>query len=370
VNTDRWPVNDIDEQDRAEEGIALCLSGGGYRAMLFHLGALWRLNSAGLLPKLQRISSVSGGSITAGKLGICWSRLGFGDSGMAAAFGDEVVRPIMEQADRTIDASSILGGVLFPGPIGDHLADHLRDSLFGKATLQDLPLEPRFVINATSLQSGDLVRFSRPYIWDYQVGKINEPTTAIAVAVAASAAFPPFLSPVRLTVAGKIAAGSVRPELDALRREMVLTDGGVYDNLGLETAFKRYRTLLVSDAGGRFALEADPADDWLRQSYRVSMVVDHQVRSLRKRQLIGAFRDSVRSGTYWGINGAVQSYDLADPLDFSVGQAAELAATPTRLAALPEVTKRGLVNWGYVIADTALRKWFDPGLPRPTALPF
>ena len=30
-------------------GIALCLSGGGYRAMVFHLGALWRLNELGLL---------------------------------------------------------------------------------------------------------------------------------------------------------------------------------------------------------------------------------------------------------------------------------------------------------------------------------
>ncbi len=25
-----------------EPGIALCLSGGGYRAMVFHVGALWR----------------------------------------------------------------------------------------------------------------------------------------------------------------------------------------------------------------------------------------------------------------------------------------------------------------------------------------
>ena len=44
-----------------EEGLALCLSGGGYRAMLFHLGTLWRLNELGYLPKLDRISSVSGG---------------------------------------------------------------------------------------------------------------------------------------------------------------------------------------------------------------------------------------------------------------------------------------------------------------------
>ena len=30
-------------------GIGLCLSGGGYRAMLFHLGVLWRLAELGYL---------------------------------------------------------------------------------------------------------------------------------------------------------------------------------------------------------------------------------------------------------------------------------------------------------------------------------
>jgi len=31
---------------------------------------------------------------------------------------------------------------------------------------------------------------------------------------------------------------------------LFLTDGGVYDNLGLETAWKNYETILVSDGGG------------------------------------------------------------------------------------------------------------------------
>lgn len=41
-------------------GIALCMSGGGYRAMLFHTGSVWRLYEAGFLPRLDRVSSVSG----------------------------------------------------------------------------------------------------------------------------------------------------------------------------------------------------------------------------------------------------------------------------------------------------------------------
>jgi NTE family protein len=40
--------------------------------------------------------------------------------------------------------------------------------------------------------------------------------------------------------------------------QLVLSDGGVYDNLGLETVWKRYKTVLVSDAGGRMAAEPDP----------------------------------------------------------------------------------------------------------------
>ena len=39
----RSPVADVDTKSKhleLEDGIALCLSGGGYRAMLFHVGSL------------------------------------------------------------------------------------------------------------------------------------------------------------------------------------------------------------------------------------------------------------------------------------------------------------------------------------------
>ena len=94
------PVNIVDTgsafdtADRPQPGIALCLSGGGYRAMLFHLGALWRLNEWGYLPQLARISSVSGGSITAGVLGLKWASLGLDAEGVGQKFEAEVVQPI------------------------------------------------------------------------------------------------------------------------------------------------------------------------------------------------------------------------------------------------------------------------------------
>ena len=50
---------ETDEPEHLEPGVALCLSGGGYRAMIFHVGAIWRLNELGYLAKLDRVSSVS-----------------------------------------------------------------------------------------------------------------------------------------------------------------------------------------------------------------------------------------------------------------------------------------------------------------------
>src|SRR5829696_8577369 len=56
------------EPRRQRQGVALCLSGGGFRAALFHLGALRRLEELGVLTRLDAISSVSGGSIVAAHL--------------------------------------------------------------------------------------------------------------------------------------------------------------------------------------------------------------------------------------------------------------------------------------------------------------
>ena len=53
----------------SRRGIGLCLSGGRFRASLFHLGALRRLNERGILARkdFRTIASVSGGSITAAR---------------------------------------------------------------------------------------------------------------------------------------------------------------------------------------------------------------------------------------------------------------------------------------------------------------
>jgi len=368
---------------------ALCLSGGGYRAMLFHLGAIWRLNEAGQLQGLRRVSSVSGGSIVAAALGERWDRLEFGADGVATNLESQLVEPVRRLARRTIDVPAVLTGLLIPGTtIGKRVAAAYEKHLLGGATLQDLPGDeegPRFVINATNLQSGVLWRFSRPYARDYKVGEIASPPIKLALAVAASSAFPPVLSPVRLRFredeyAPDTGEGLQKPPFTT---HPVLSDGGVYDNLGLQTAWNSARTILISDGGGAMQPAGGALGpigwwrwrDWGSQSYRVLSTIDNQVRSLRKRQAISAFEldgDSPqhRDGTYWGIRSHIADYGLKDPLEFPRELGEKLAAVPTRLAALDAGTQEGLIDWGFAICDTALRRWVDPSLSRPARLPY
>ena len=352
----------------------LCLSGGGYRAMVFHLGTLWRLNEAAWLGKLDRISSVSGGSITAGVLGLHWKDIGVTPNAPAPRFSI-IVDEVRKLADRTIDIGSVLEGVFGPGTVSDKIQKAYDDTLFHGATLQDLPDDPpRFVINATNVQSTVLWRFSKPFMRDWRVGEVRNPKVPLAAAVAASSAFPPILSPAELDLR-KYGCTFEPGTGDDLQTEpyiskAVLSDGGVYDNMGLETVWKGYRTVLVSDAGGHIEPEEVPHRDWARHAFRILDIVDNQVRSLRKRQVIAAYQQGERDGAYWGIRTDILDYQVDKALPCPFDQTMALARIPTRLKALSEPDQMHLINWGYAVCDAALRKHVDPSLPAPSDFPY
>ncbi len=364
------PIPTDDENKPPEPTSALCLSGGGYRAMVFHIGVLWRLYETGLLKSLKRISSVSGGSITAGQLALAWGSLKF-DS-VKGDFVPKVVEPLRTFAGNTIDAESVILGALLPGSIGDRIAKAYDEHLFHGKTLQDMPDEPRFVINATNVQSGALWRFMKPYMRDYRVGEVRNPRIPLAYAVAASSAFPPVLSPYELRLKDSDFEPGTGMDLQRppFTTRVVLTDGGVYDNLGLETAWKRHQTVLVSDAGGKTQAEEEPETDWPRHSYRVLNLVDNQVRSLRKRQVIDSFIAKTRKGAYWGIRTDIADYGLADALKCPLERTTQLAELPTRLKRIDERTQERLINWGYAVCDAALRKHLEPTLKPEPAFPY
>jgi NTE family protein len=357
------PVRTIatDSGEEPEGGVALCLSGGGYRAMLFHLGVIWRLREAGWLERLDRVSSVSGGSITAAALALA----------NADDFEEAVVGRLRELARRTLDWTSVVEGALLPGSIAEKLAGAYRDHIFGDAVLADLPTRPDFIINATNVGSGALARFERTGVRDWRVGSLPDPEIPLATAVACSSAFPPILSPYRL-----------RPMVDWVdeegndlrsaehRKALYLSDGGVYDNLGLETAWKRCRTVIVSDAGGLMAPQERPADDWPRHMVRVLRVVDSQVRALRKSQVIEGLRRGNRDGVYIGIRSNIEDYGLPDALPAPFARTLDLAEIATRLEALSDDVQMRLINWGYAVADAGLRKHLDESSDPPAGFPY
>ncbi|HEV2801963.1 MAG TPA: patatin-like phospholipase family protein [Pyrinomonadaceae bacterium] len=364
------PVQSVNAKDHVGgplEGIALCLSGGGYRAMLFHTGTIWRLNEAGLLPKLNRVSSVSGGSITAGMLALKWGQLSFDSGGAASNYRELVVEPIRRLAGKTLDAVSVISGALLPGSIADKVAGEYRSYLYGDATLQDLPDKPHFIINATNVQTGSLWRFSKPYMGDWQVGLIDRPKTQLAMAVTASSAFPPVLSPFELDLSDEdYSDKDAQYHREPFTTRVILTDGGVYDNLGLETAWKNYKTILVSDGGGKMSAEAEPKRDWLRHTKRILDLIDNQVRSLRKRQVINSYVSGERAGAYWGIRTNIKDYGLADSLPCDFKKTTRLADLATRLKGLEDEDQELLINWGYAVCDAAIRRHLDGSLRAPS----
>ena len=155
------------------------------------------------------------------------------------------------------------------------------------------------------------------------------------------------------------------------RDELVLSDGGVYDNLGLETAWKRCRTLIVSD-GELMAPEARSQGDWLRHGAgaagsRPSVAHPAQAPGHRghearrpRRRLCGHPQQHRR------LRAARRAAALFE-------RTLALAEIPTRLDGLPDELQERLINWGYAVGDAGLRKHLDeaarrrPGFPYPDA---
>jgi len=338
-----------------QPGIGLALSGGGFRATLFHIGSCWRLIELGILPHLTRVSSVSGGSIFAGVLATKWEALN--REFTIASYLTLIVEPLRQFCSLDIDSVAIGEGLLTPWKtISAVIESKYHERLFD-INLSQTPNSPAFIFNATNLQTGRSFRFSKAYMGDYRIGLIRNPTLPLAKVVAASSAFPPFLSPVILDNPGQFEAvkGADLNDDPAYTRRLYLSDGGVYDNLGLETVWNRYQTMLVSDAGAPFGIGDKVETDWVKQTLRALDVATDQSRGLRKRALIDDFKRNVRSGTYWGIDTQIANYKLPSAMACKDEIVKPLAKIRTRLNPFTDIEQEQLINWGYALCDAAVR---------------
>jgi NTE family protein len=111
------------------------------------------------------------------------------------------------------------------------------------------------------------------------------------------------------------------------------------------------------------APEPQPKEDWAQHSVRVLNLIDNQVRNLRKRQLVAAYLRGDRKGAYWSIRSDIADFGLDETLPCPVDRTMALAGIATRLRSMSDGQQDRLINWGYAVADAALRRHVDPALP-------
>lgn len=229
--------------------IGLALSGGGFRAAAFHLGVMEELDRLKLLSKVDLLTCVSGGSIAGATVALHWH----------APDRLDVLRQYL--TTRSVAVSSFVGGVLdpFESRLG-HLARSYDRHLFNGATLGALSGGPRTYLNATNLSTGNMFFFvageGKPTeMGEHELGVVAAPQFPICNAVAASSAFPPVFPPLRLGPNDYSPADLVE--------YVTLTDGGIYDNMGVNPLLRDRNALdyvIISDGGKPFAIDSRPTE--------------------------------------------------------------------------------------------------------------
>ena len=222
--------------------IGLALSGGGYRASLFHLGVMARLADEGLLKEVQALSTVSGGSI----VGAFYYKMLCEELRNDRPLTDQDYRDLMQRVIRAFVAVVqedlrnrvvITGGIsrLVPEPIlkrllglvhkvvptvnpavilDSKLEQGMKDLMFQTTVLRDLmdpPVhpenrKPELILNTSILENGQPLFISTnptSLLWGHNERNhairademINLP---LSKAVAASACVPGLFNPITI----------------------------------------------------------------------------------------------------------------------------------------------------------------------------
>jgi NTE family protein len=231
--------------------------------------------------------------------------------------------------------------------------------------LSELPIYPRFVFCATDMVFGVNWVFERERVGDYEAGYSEPGDLTVADAIAASSSFPPIFQPVpiggrvQLTKVGAFPRGTQR---DRYLKRLSLTDGGVYDNMGLEPVWHSHGVVLVSDGGAVFPFQSNRTP--LRRLLRYSGILGNQAGRLRRRWLISRFNEHALYGAYWSISSLVDNYD-AGAEGYTRGLVRDvICKIRTDMDAFSSAEAKILENHGFLLADIATRthlRWLARG---------
>lgn len=370
--------------------IGISLSGGGFRATVFHLGVLARFAEENWLEQVTLLSSVSGGSLAAGLI--------YANNHFAWPTSHQFIAEVAPKARKlltTVDLQSELFWRAIKSPLNilkaraNYLSSLLQQRWGITAKLCDLPKYPRWLINATTYETGKNWRFESFRMGDYVFGYTHDTPIPLSDAVAASAGFPGLIGAMEIETrpyrwfkytelspdaAAALDSGSA-PEwktqsVQPAYPQVHLWDGGVYDNFGLEGIFdldtgwrKKIEFLVVSDASGKAKAEAyRPGVSAL---YRIiTGIMMDQVRSLRARAILERMKNHHDPGVFLAIGNNCE-YVLRDrgrddviaelsPQCLKDEEAAAAANTPTMIRRLSPQEFDLLFRHGFEVADYTL----------------
>jgi NTE family protein len=359
--------------------VGLALSGGGYRATVFHLGVLARLADGSQLENVSLLSTVSGGSLCAG---LVFALNGF--EWPSSAVYCEKILPAVRNLLTTVDFKALLvkRSLLNIFKIAEARADDLSvlmQKYWGiNISLNQLPELPRWLINATCYESGKNWRFERSRMGDYVSGYSHDTDLPLSDAMAASAGFPGLIGALPLETQNRSwfnydEAGSSQP-IQPAYSPVHLWDGGLYDNHGLEGLhdFRKGWTgdfdfLVVSDAAGRSRSESyHPGAKALMRI--ITGVLMDQVRSLRSRAILERILDHPDHGVFLQTGntcedvlraaGKVSEIPTRCPGCMSAAEAEQVAAMDTDIARMPVETFERTLRHGYEVANITLYAFF------------
>lgn len=250
--------------------IGLALSGGGYRAAAYHIGTLRALHKLNVLDKVDVISSVSGGSITAAYYVLNKDK---GFDTFEKSFKEKLKHNVLWIA--IIELLLVIGAIVaivrfspdgygvwslvgcivllllvwyYVLPVSKFIEWAYCLLFFKGAKLDSLPDSPVLAINSTDLSTGNQFTFSQDRMTCYPYKKNLQFKTSgfpLARAVMASSCIPQIFSPIKIGKKYRTGKSLKKP---------LLVDGGLYDNQGahkFESSDSHYAVdyAIVSDAG-------------------------------------------------------------------------------------------------------------------------
>lgn len=272
----------------------LCLSGGGFRASLFHVGLVRRLIYLDLFKNVHRINSISGGSFTAGLIMKELTVKPFAD---VYDFDQRIIVPLINFIQSSPRSNIYRVNFLNNNP--HKFAKYIDQQLYKGLAFSDLCKFPEWNCYATSLNSAMSWKFSQTAIGDSATG-FSQPShiDKVADGVVASACFPPLFKPFTFNTKGrsfvfKYVDGKLLNSPNPSPPSFVyLTDGGIYDNLGSESVITKKSDFIVSDASGVVVNWGNSRPSKLFRMKRPIDVSMNQNGNLRRRLLFQSLNEN------------------------------------------------------------------------------